>query len=56
LHGWGVTYVVVPYDVGPNTSVVARSPTAVMAWLRSFLGAPMHQDGAWVWHLTTPIR
>jgi hypothetical protein len=56
LRGWGVTYVVVPYDVGPNTSVVARSPTAVMAWLRTFLGPPARQDGAWVWHLTTPLH
>lgn len=53
LHGWGVTYVVVPHLVGPNTSVVARPPAQVEAWLASVLGAPTDADqaGAWVWHL-----
>ncbi len=52
LRGWGVTDVVVPEDVGPNTSVVARPPAQVASWLATVLGPPSVVDAAWVWHLT----
>lgn len=52
LVGWGVTYVVVPFDRGPNTSVVARDPSTVETWLASVLGAPSTASSAWVWHLS----
>jgi hypothetical protein len=50
LHGWGVTYVVVPTARGPNTSAAARAPAAIARWLASVLGPPALVDGAWVWH------
>jgi len=51
LTGWGVTYVVVPFARGPNTSVAARPPAQVAAWLSGVLGTPAVADAAWVWHL-----
>jgi len=51
LAYWGVTYVVVPFDRGPNTSGVARSPAFEATWLTSALGRPSVQHGAWVWQL-----
>ncbi|HLK44332.1 MAG TPA: hypothetical protein VKT18_00025, partial [Acidimicrobiales bacterium] len=49
LKGWGVTLVVLPTSPAPDTEGVGRSPAATEAWLRSVLGTPRVQDGAWVW-------
>ena len=51
LARWEVTYVVVPFTNGPNTSFVARAPVEVERWLSSVLGPPNVDSGAWVWHL-----
>ncbi len=51
LAGWKVTYVVLPFIKGPNTSVVARDPAHVELYLSSILGPPRRDAGAWVWHL-----
>ena len=51
LASWKVTYVVVPFTNGPNTSPVARDPAQLETFLASILGAPQQDAGAWVWHL-----
>jgi hypothetical protein len=51
LVGWSVTYVVVPFHNGANTSPVARNPAQLATFLASILGPPQRDAGAWVWHL-----
>src|ERR1039458_3124043 len=52
LAGWGVTLVVIPVARGPNTSLVARPPAAIVTWFASILGPPRIQDAAWVWRVS----
>ncbi len=51
LAAWAVTYVVLPFTNGPNTSPVARAPAQLEQFLASILGAPQRNAGSWVWHL-----
>ncbi|HEY8080793.1 MAG TPA: hypothetical protein VIE15_01805 [Acidimicrobiales bacterium] len=52
LAGWGVTLIVLPVNRGPNTSVVARPPAELKAWLSTVLGPPRLADAAWVWRVS----
>ncbi len=51
LSLWGVSDIVIPWNPGPNTSLVARAPREIMTWIAGALGRPpLREHQAWVWH------